>query len=463
MTVNKTLNEISKLINTRLISTNELNEILAKALELNGLPLEDCAKLINVEDKELWESIFKSSYKVKEAIFGSRIAIFAPLYITNVCRNDCLYCAFRRSNVDLQRKTLTDEEIRNEVKVLEEMGHKRICLVYGDNPRFRINDFVKHIKTCFETKSDGKKLYEVWINLEPPSKEEFAELAKSNLRVNYRAFQETYHLPTYNTIHKNGLKANYNWRIEVFDRAIKGGITNIGLGVLFGLYDYRFEVLSLIAHSYYLLTRYGVRINSVSIPRLRPSLNTPFSKSPPFPIGEEELRKIIAILRLSIPWTEIIITTRETSQFRIESCKIGISEMSAGSSTSPGGYSQTENKVWAKKTEQFELLDHSTFKDVIISLCYNGYIPSFWSLCSSNGYETTLLKNFPKKNSKDFYLAEALLTFYKYLLGNGFPSYNYTQIKALIDNSLKDVVSDNLRRKLKIRLSNHRYNASNNN
>ena len=463
MTVNKTFNEIPKLINTKLTSIDELNEILAKALELNGLLLEDCAKILNVEDEELWKVIFQSSLKIKEMIFGSRITLFAPLYTTNVCRNDCLYCAFRRSNTDLKRKTLADDEIRNEVKILEEMGHKRICLVYGDNPGFKINNIVKHIRACFDTKVYGNNLYEVWINLEPPTEEEFTELAKSDLRVNYRVFQETYHLPTYNAIHKNGPKANYDWRVEVFDRAIKGGITNIGLGVLFGLYDYRFEVLSLIAHSYYLLARYGVKINSVSIPRLRPSLNTPFSNSPPFPIEEEELRKIIAILRLSIPWAEIIITTRETSQFRIESCKIGVSEMSAGSSTSPGGYSQGEDKVWRKKTEQFELLDHATLKDVIISLCSNGYIPSFWSLCSSNGYETTLLKNIPPQNHKDFYLSGALLTFNQYLLNDGFPSYNYAQIKAIIDNSLKEVMSDNLRRKLKIKLANNRYNASTNN
>lgn len=438
MILDEILNKIPNFLSTKLLSQDELADILSEALQLKGLTLKQCAKILSIENDDSWDRVFQASLKIKERIFGSRIALFAPLYVTNVCRNECIYCGFRRSNKQLKRKTLTDLEILGEVKILETMGHRRICLVYGDNPRFKIEDIIRHIQLCFNAEIDGKKLYEVCINLEPPTQEDFLKLKESCLPIYYRVFQETYHLPTYKEAHKAGQKANYKWRVEVFDRAIRAGITNIGLGVLFGLYNYKFEVLSLIAHAYYLLNEYGVKIKSVSVPRLRPSLNTPYSSSPPVSVGEEELKKIIAVLRLSIPWIEIIITTRESPQFRINSCKIGVSEMSAGSSTSPGGYSQRANENWIKTTEQFELQNHTMVRDVVFALCSNGCIPSFWSLCSSNkGTAQPLEIN--SESLKDFYTSSALQTLKEYLSNSGISLSNNLEIKRTIERALQEL------------------------
>jgi 2-iminoacetate synthase len=434
MILDEILNKIPNFLAAKSPSKEEIEDILSKALQLKGLSLEECAKILNIKDSEDWYNVFQISLKVKEKIFGSRIALFAPLYVTNVCRNECIYCGFRRSNKLLQRKTLSDQEILEEIRILRSMGHRRICLVYGDNPKFKIEDIIRHIQLCFDS-----QMYEVCINLEPPSKENFLKLKECGLPIYYRVFQETYHLPTYQEVHKQGPKANYKWRVEVFDRAIQAGITNIGLGVLFGLYNYKFEVLSLIAHVYYLLNEYGVKIKSISVPRLRPSPNTPYSSSPPYPVSEEELKKIIAVLRLSIPWAEIIITTRESPQFRISSCNIGVSEMSAGSSTSPGGYSKRENKDWIKNTEQFELQNHTTVEDVILNLCSNGYIPSFWSLCSLNINTISPPSEIDHEGLKYFYMLNAIITFKEYLSTKEFSLFDLQEVERIIEKAYKEI------------------------
>lgn len=385
----------------------ELKEILHKALECKSLTLEETAKLLFVKDEEDLLEIGNTAGKIKEEIYGKRVVLFAPLYVSNYCSNNCLYCAFRRDNQEIERKVLSIEEILKEVELIEGSGHKRLLLVAGENPKITS---IKYLSEAIQRIYERFDIRRININTAPMSIEEFKELKAAQIGT-YQMFQETYHPEMYKKMHPQGKKADYQWRYTAFERALKAGIDDIGMGILFGLYDYKYEVLALINHSNELMKEFGVGPHTISMPRLRPATGAVLQK-PNYPIEGSEFKNIVAVLRLSVPYTGLILSTRERSEMRNELLRLGISQISAGSHTNPGGYQQGN-----EKNGQFDIEDHRTLDEVVQSICRGGYIPSFCTACYRKSRTGKVFMNIAKEGDiKEFCQANALLTFKENLL-----------------------------------------------
>ena len=355
-----------------------VREILAKAAELNGLDLRDVAVLMGVSDPELLRGMFAVARGVKEVIYGKRLVLFAPLYISNLCANDCLYCAFRARNTELKRRALTQHEIAREVKTLIDQGHKRILLVAGEAyPKEGFSYVLDSIRTIYSVKSGPGEIRRVNVNVAPLSVDEFKELKAAGIGT-YQLFQETYHRRTYAAVHRSGQKADYDWRVTAMDRAMEAGVDDVGIGVLFGLFDWRFEVMALLQHVSHLESKFGVGPHTISVPRLEPACGSDMASHPPRPVSDDDFRKIVAILRLAVPYTGIIMSTRETAKLRRETFALGVSQISAGSRTNPGGYATDDEDP---ESSQFSLGDHRPLDEVIRDVAQMGYIPSFCTGC----------------------------------------------------------------------------------
>ena len=360
------------------VDFNKIKEILAKASEMKGLNMDDVAALTSISDPELLSELFNTANRVKETIYGKRLVIFAPLYISNLCANECLYCAFRATNKDIVRSVLSQEKIANEVKTLINQGQKRILLVAGESyPKQGFQYVLDSIKTIHDVKTEHGEIRRVNVNVAPLKKEEFKELKDAGIGT-YQIFQETYHRETYNKVHLAGKKRDYNWRAWSLHRAMEVGIDDVGIGVLFGLFDYRFEILAMMQHIHELEEKFGVGPHTVSVPRLEPATNSDIASHPPFPVSDIDFRKIVAILRLAVPYTGIIMSTRETAKMRRETFALGVSQISAGSKTNPGGY---EEESEDDPSGQFSLGDHRSLDEVIRDVASMGYIPSFCTAC----------------------------------------------------------------------------------
>ena len=281
--------------------------------------------------------LFETSNQVKNAIYGKRLVLFAPLYISNLCANECLYCAFRATNKHITRNALSQEHIAREVEVLMNQGHKRILLVAGESyPNQGFQYVLDSIRTIYSVKNEHGEIRRVNVNVAPLTTEEF-KLLKAEGIGTYQIFQETYHRETYLKVHVGGKKSDYNWRAWSLHRAMEAGIDDVGIGVLFGLFDYRFEILAMMQHIAELENQFGVGPHTISVPRLEPATNSDLASHPPFPVSDIDFRKIVAILRLAVPYTGIIMSTRETAKMRRETFALGVSQISAGSKTNPGG------------------------------------------------------------------------------------------------------------------------------
>jgi len=357
----------------------KVREVLAKAAEMKGLDLDDVAVLTGISDPELLGELFQTANEVKETIYGKRLVLFAPLYISNLCANECLYCAFRATNKDIVRSALTQKQIAKEVEVLINHGHKRILMVAGESyPNQGFQYVLDSIKTIYDVKSEHGEIRRVNVNIAPLSSDEFVQLKKANIGT-YQIFQETYHRETYKKVHLGGKKRDYNWRAWSLHRAMKAGIDDLGIGVLFGLFDYRFEILAMMQHIRELEKQFGVGPHTISVPRLEPATGSDLAAHPPFPVSDIDFRKIVAILRLAVPYTGIIMSTRETAKMRRETFALGVSQISAGSRTNPGGYEHEEDED--DPSGQFSLGDHRPLDEVIRDVAKMGYIPSFCTAC----------------------------------------------------------------------------------
>ena len=355
---------------------SRIKEVLNKATEMKGLSLEEVAVLTCIHEPEMLEELFNTANKVKETIYGKRLVLFAPLYISNLCANECLYCAFRASNNAINRHALPQEHIAREVEVLIKQGHKRILLVAGESyPKEGLQYVLDAVKTIYSVKSEHGEIRRVNINLAPLTVDEF-KLLKAEGIGTYQIFQETYHRETYLKVHKGGKKRDYNWRVWSLHRAMEAGIDDVGIGVLFGLFDYRFEILAMMQHINELEDKFGVGPHTISVPRIEPATNSDLASHPPYPVSDEDFKKIVAILRLAVPYTGIIMSTRETAKMRRETFAMGVSQISAGSKTNPGGYEE-EDEV----SGQFSLGDHRSLDEVIRDVASMGYIPSFCTAC----------------------------------------------------------------------------------
>lgn len=394
-----------------------VRRIIDKALNLNGLTPEETSVLLQVEDNDLIEEFLSAARKVKEMIYGKRLVLFAPLYFANKCSNNCLYCGFRNDNEKIQRKKLTQPEIKNEVKALEREGHKRLLVLTGESSETDLDYIIKSIKTCYDsvTKNNGE-IRRINVEIAPLTVEEFQELKKAEIGT-YTCFQETYHRDTYHKMHPTGAKANYDWRLSAMDRAQIAGIDDVGIGALFGLFDYRFEVLGLLLHAEYLDKTFGVGPHTISVPRLNPALGTPVQE-PPYPVNDEDFKKLVAVLRLAVPYTGMILTTRESEEMRNELFLHGVSQISAGSRTTPGGYEQ--NKEREHELEQFSLHDVRPIDEIITGIARKGYIPSFCTACYRLGRTGKDFMDLAKPGKiQEFCRPNAMMTFKEYLVDYG--------------------------------------------
>ena len=389
-----------------------VRDILTKSLEMKGLDPADIAVLSSISDPELIGELFDAAKRVKETIYGKRLVLFAPLYISNLCANECLYCAFRAKNKSVERRSLTQEEVEREVQILVKQGHKRVLLVAGEAyPRDGFKYVLDSIETIYNTKIGSGEIRRVNVNIAPLAVDEFKELKNAQIGT-YQLFQETYHRETYKKVHVSGKKMDYNWRISAMDRAMEAGIDDLGIGVLFGLADWRFEILALMQHIKHLESKFGVGPHTISVPRLEPATGSDISSYPPKPVSDLDFRKIVAILRLAVPYTGIIMSTRETPNLRRETFALGVSQISAGSRTNPGGYSEN-----AEDASQFSLGDHRPLDEVIKDVASMGYIPSFCTACYRLGRTGMDFMDLAKPGDIKMHCdPNAVSTFLEYLL-----------------------------------------------
>lgn len=396
---------------------NRIREILAKAREAKGMSIDEITALLNLQDPDCIEELFAAARQVKETIYGRRLVLFAPLYVSNLCRNECLYCAFRARNKAVARRALSQDEIRGETLSLIHQGHKRILVVAGEShpDQQGFSYILDTIATIYTTKNGSGEIRRVNANLAPLAVEEFRQLKEAQIGT-YQLFQETYHRKTYHTVHVAGKKRDYDWRTSAFDRALKAGINDIGMGVLFGLYDWRFEVLALLRHIRHLEECFGVGPHTISVPRIEPAVGSDFTNHPPYTVSDTDFLKLVAILRLAVPYTGMIMSTRETPDMRRKTFALGISQISAGSRTNPGGYSEEEKY----DASQFSLGDHRSLDDVIRDITELGYIPSFCTACYRLGRTGQDFMDLAKPGLiKSHCAPNAVSTFLEYLLDYG--------------------------------------------
>ena len=305
---------ITALIAGARADAGRVREILAKAREANGLALDEVAALTTISDPELLGELFATARAIKEDIYGKRLVLFAPLYVSNLCENDCVYCAFRVRNKELKRRALTQDEIRHEIEILVDQGHKRVLLVAGESyPGEGFKYVLDSVATIYDVHRGNGEVRRVNVNVAPLSVEEFRELKATGIGT-YQVFQETYHRETYRKVHLGGRKRDYDWRVTAMDRAMQGGIDDVGIGVLFGLFDWRFEILAILQHIHHLEETFGVGPHTISMPRIEPAVGSDLASQPPHPVDDLDFRKIVAITRLAVPYTGMIMSTRETGQ-----------------------------------------------------------------------------------------------------------------------------------------------------
>ncbi len=352
-----------------------IDRILAKSRSLKRLTLEEAAVLLATEDRALSARIFEAARFVKEAVYGRRVVLFAPLYISNHCVNKCLYCGFRSDNKATRRRKLGIEQIRQQARWLLARGHKRILMVAGEEGG-SADYYVEAMNAIYEERVGAHRVRRINVNCAPLEISEFRKLKAAGIGT-YQVFQETYHEATYRAVHPAGPKSDPDGRIDAIDRACEAGIDDMGMGVLYGLYDYRFETLALLSHVECLEKRHGFGPHTISVPRIEHAAGTEFRV--PHPVSDFDFKKIVATLRLSVPYTGMILSTRETPALRDELCNLGISQISAESRTSPGGYSSDDNN--ADSDVQFCVGDQRSLDEMVGILIGKGYIPSFCAAC----------------------------------------------------------------------------------
>lgn len=427
-----------------------VRDIIAKARELKGLSLSEAAVLLAVRDRSLEDEIFQAARDVKLAIYGRRLVLFAPLYVANYCSNNCLYCGFRKDNAEMIRRRLSLTEVAEEVRLLESQGHKRLLMLMGDHAQESSLDyFLSTIETAYATRTDKGEIRRINVEIAPLSVDDFRRLKSARIGT-YVVFQETYHRQTYSWAHPSGSKSNYDWRLSAMDRAMEAGIDDVGIGVLFGLYDYRFEVLALLMHAQHLDRTHGVGPHTISVPRLYPAKNAPLSLEPPCPVSDQQFKRVVAVIRLSVPYTGMILSTRESPKLRHEVFELGISQISAGSRTNPGGYHS--GREHSPEDGQFSLGDTRKTEDVIRAVVEQGYIPSFCTGCYRLGRTGHDFMDLAKPGLiQEFCLPNAILTFQEYLedyAGNG----TREEGNALVQSMLAEIPTKARRRAVEERI-----------
>jgi 2-iminoacetate synthase len=414
-------------------SAKEVNRIIDKAALYNGLTPQEVAVLLHVEDSALLQKIYKTSVAIKEQIYGKRLVLFAPLYISDYCVNDCVYCGYGHRN-DFPRRRLTMEEIRKEVEVLEEMGHKRIAMECGEDPLNCPIDYVlEAMETVYSVKVNNGSIRRINVNIAGTTVENYTKLKKAGIGT-YILFQESYHRPTYAKMHPSGPKRDYDWHTCAFDRAMRGGIDDVGFGALFGLYDYKYEVVAMFLHALHLEEVFGVGPHTISVPRLRPADGVSLETFP-YLVSDAEFKKLVAIIRLAVPYTGMIISTRERADLRNELLSIGISQLSAGSCTGVGGYYKMNKQGREEQPTQFNVADHRTLDEVVFNLCKSNFIPSFCTACYRSGRTGDRFMSLAKSGEiHNVCQPNAILTFKEFLMDYATPETKLAGEKLIKDH-----------------------------
>ena len=359
-----------------------IEEILAKAEEGKGISHREAAVLIEVEDKDIEERIFHIARRLKERIYGNRIVMFAPLYLSNYCVNGCVYCPYHAKNRTIPRRKLTQEEIRREVIALQDMGHKRLALETGDHPlQSPIEYVLESIDTIYSIHHKNGAIRRVNVNIAATTVENYTKLKDAGIGT-YILFEETYDREAYERLHPTGPKSDWAYHTEAMDRAMLGGIDDVGVGALFGLSNYRYDVVGILMHAEHLEARFGVGPHTISVPRIRPADDID-PKDFPDAVTDEVFRRIVAVLRIAVPYTGMIVSTRESKRSRELVLDVGVSQLSGGSKTSVGGYA--EGVEDAEESAQFDISDNRTLDDIIAWLLELGYLPSFCTACYREG------------------------------------------------------------------------------
>jgi 2-iminoacetate synthase len=418
--------------------------ILRKARAKEVLGLDEIGDLLNCDSPEFREALFNAASEIKNEIYGERLVFFAPLYVSNFCVNDCAYCNFHSRNGDLKRKRLTLEELEAQTEILIAMGHKRLLLEFGEDPAQNGIDYVVSvIEKIYSIKKAQGNIRRVNVNIAAAEREDYRKLKQAGIGT-YQLFQETYHRRTYEKLHR-GPKADYDRQITAYSRAFEAGIDDVGLGVLFGLYDWKFEVLALVAHARYLDKTFGVGPHTISVPRFCPAQTVNYQ--PEYRVSDEDFLRLIAILRLAVPYTGMILSTRENPQIRKTAFKIGISQASANSAASCGGYGKPNNEE-----AQFELHDQRPLYEVVSSAVDDKLLPSFCTACYRRGRTGESFMAFSKAGEiHNFCRPNGIFAFAEYLedfARNGIYDKGY----ALIHFYLNKIEDENTRRRTLERL-----------
>jgi 2-iminoacetate synthase len=430
---------------------NSVMEIIHKSLAKEPLSVAETAVLLRTEDPELLNEIFGAARTLKETVYGNRIVLFAPLYIGNDCVNDCSYCGFRRSNRLSIRRTLTPAEVVEQVLALEAVGHKRLILVFGEHPRYDAPFIAEQVGTVYATRRGRGEIRRVNVNAAPMDHEGYRIIKSAGIGT-YQIFQESYHHGTYARLHpRRTRKGDYLYRLDGLSRALEAGCDDVGIGVLFGLYDWRFEVLGLVAHAVHLHSRYGVGPHTISFPRLRPACGA--TPGGILPVSDAHFKRLIATLRLAVPYTGLILTARENAALRREVMEFGVSQIDAGSRIEIGGYTEVGD-AQVMEREQFELGDIRSLDEVMRDLLQNGYLPSFCTACYRLGRTGEHFMEFAIPGFiKNFCTPNAATTLMEYLVDYASPDTRRLgeelierEMARLSEGPLKGELAERLRR-----------------
>ena len=415
--------------------------IIAKAEKREGLGYRDASVLLACEDEAILKRVYALAEQIKLDFYGNRIVMFAPLYLSNYCINGCIYCPYHMKNKHIARKKLTQEEVAAEVIALQDMGHKRLALEAGEDP---VNNPIEYILECIKTiysiKHKNGAIRRVNVNIAATTVENYRKLKDAGIGT-YILFQETYHKESYEELHPTGPKHNYAYHTEAMDRAMEGGIDDVGLGVLFGLERYKYEFAGLLMHAEHLEAVHGVGPHTISVPRIKRADDidpSTFANG----IDDETFAKLVALIRIAVPYTGMIVSTRESQEVREKVLKLGISQISGGSRTSVGGYTEEERPT---DTEQFDVSDQRTLDEVVHWLMDLGYIPSFCTACYRAGRTGDRFMELCKsKQIQNCCHPNALMTLKEYLM-----DYASAETKAigeaLIEAELHNIPKENVR------------------
>lgn len=418
-------------------------DIVEKAKKEKGLTHEEVAYLINCNKDEVWDEIFKLANKIKNDYYGNRIVLFAPLYLSNYCINGCTYCPYHAKNKTIPRKKLTQEEIKKETIALMDMGHKRLALEMGEDDRINTMEYLlESIKTIYSIKHENGSIRRVNVNIAATTVENYRKLKEAGIGT-YILFQETYNKENYEILHPTGPKHNYDYHTEAMDRAMEGGIDDVGVGVLFGLETYDYELVGLMMHKEHLEEKFGFGPHTISVPRICPAddIDTNDFENA---LSDDIFIKIVSLLRIAVPYTGIIVSTRESQKSREKALKVGVSQISGGSRTSVGGYCVEE-----EETSQFDTSDKRSLDEVVNWLLDMGHIPSFCTACYREGRTGDRFMSLCKsKQILNVCGPNALLTLKEYLMDY---ASNETKKKGeeIIQKELANIPNEKVREKTK--------------